>query len=368
MSNDDGSVITVDGPIDPSELGITLPHEHLFAEWSGNYSPPDSVSKRRIANEPISLENRWYLESEPFSHKENLFLDSFRTIVEEVSRYHRSGGDSIVELTPKNIGSDPRMAKAVSRETGLNVIQGTAYYTHRDSEYPNRIYSMGVDDVCQEFVSDIRSGIGKTNVRAGIIGEIGLSGRIHEQEEKILRAAGRAAVITGAPISIHPPGQTEYSRCDETYSTSRWGLEVLDILEEEGVSPSQVAISHMDRSQWYNDLSRQKEIADRGAYVEYDLFGKGPILYKEADDDAFQSDIQRVECLLELIEDGYQSNILISQDVFAKYRLTTYGGLGYAHILDNVLPVFASKGINQDVISEIMEENPKRFLTFTGPA
>jgi phosphotriesterase-related protein len=223
---------------------------------------------------------------------------------------------------------------------------------------------LSIDELRAEFVSDVRDGIGDTDVRAGVIGEIGLSGHIHETEEKVLRAAARAAVETGAPLAVHPPGRTPRSQRDRTYPSSRWGLDILDIVAEEGLPPDRVAMCHMDRT-IYEDLSYQRTLADRGAYLEYDLWGHE--LYLDRYDDAYMSDTQRLEFTTTLIEDGYASNLLFSQDVCNKVQYTEYGGDGYAHVPRNVSTMLRGRGIDSSTVDRILETNPREWLTFAEP-
>jgi phosphotriesterase-related protein len=363
MSDPVGSIITVTGCIEPNELGITLPHEHLFADWR-RYEPPESAYEREIAEAPISLENLWWIRRNPTQHKDNLRLASLEDAVDEVRYFRDAGGTSIVDVTPKHRGSDPVRARAVANETGINVVQGTSFYTAKT--HPERIADAGIEDLADEFVTDVTEGIDGTDVRAGLIGEIGVSGRIHNDEEKVLRAGARAACRTGASVSVHPPGRTPYSQKDRTYPPSRWGLEILDIVEEEGLPPDRLVVCHQDRSAWYNDLSYQKELAGRGAYVEYDLFGH--TRYYEEYEDILPSDAQRVEYLAELIGAGYESRLLISHDAFLKYHRKKYGGFGYSHILENVISIFRALDVSEDRINEILVKNPRRFLTFQEPS
>jgi phosphotriesterase-related protein len=365
MSDDINTIVTVDGRINPDELGVTLPHEHLFADWTDRYEPPESAYERKVAEEPVSLENLWYVEKNPFTHKDNLRLNSFQEAVDEISIFHRMGGDAIVDMTPKNTSGDPEQVRSIARETGLNIIHGTAFYT-RDS-HPKRVDNMSVEDVADEFEDDVLNGIGKTDVRAGIIGEIGLSGHIHSAEEKVLRAGARAALRTGAPIAVHPPGRTEHSQRNRTYPSSRWGLKILDILEDEGLQMERANLCHMDRTRWYENLDYQREICRRGGYVEYDLFGQRRYHYRDEYNDASPSDVQRVEWLAELVEDGFEENLLLSQDVFLKSHRQKHGGFGYAHILDNIVPILEDRGIADETIYTLLVENPKRLLTFTKP-
>lgn len=366
MTKDEGSVVTVTGRVDPSDLGMTLPHEHLFADWRDvKFNPPQSAVDQRRAEEPVSLENLWWVQRNYFQNLDNLRLDSYEEAVDEIRQFQRAGGDAFVDVTPKNCGGDPELVRAVSKETGVSMIQGTAFYT-RDA-HPERLDDMTVDDITEEFVEDVRHGIDDSDVRAGIIGEIGLSGHIHEVEERVLRGAARAAVQTGAPVTIHPPGGTPHSQKDGDYPASRWGLDVLDILEEEGLPAERVIMGHQDMSAWVEDLDYQRELAERGAYVEYDIFGQKPYHYKPSFHDAWPSDVQRVERLAELIEDGYASNLLVSGDVFLKVHRLDHGGFGYRHVLDNIVPIFEGCGVDDEVVSQILRDNPSQALRFAEP-
>ena len=75
------------------------------------------------------------------------------------------------------------------------------------------------------------------------------------------------------------------------------------------------------------------------------------------------SDAERVDAIIALIEEGFLERILISQDICFKHRLSRYGGPGYAHILQNVLPLLMrEKGMKEEHIRTILEDNPKRIL------
>lgn len=354
MSADHGSIVTVTGRIDPEDLGATLPHEHLFTDGSYRYEPPDSPVDQRKATQPISLETLWWVRNNAMRHRGNLRLDSVSEAIEEVTRFRDAGGDAIVDVTPKNYGNDPERVRHVSRETGVRIIQGTAFYNEENSVLPDRLETASIDDIADEFVSDVREGIDNTDVRAGIIGEIALSGDIYDIEEKVLRSGARAAVRTGAPVSVHPARDP----------ANPYTHEILDICEEEGLDAERVILCHRDRSSWYTDLDDQREVAERGAFVEYDLFGDEHLHYRESTGDVSPTDVERVERLAQLIEDGYGSKLLISQDVFLKIHRVAYGGPGYGHILENVLPIFHELGADDDQIHELLVDNPRRILTF----
>jgi phosphotriesterase-related protein len=358
--DDEGRIVTVDGPVDPDEVGPILPHEHLFGDFTDKFDRPATAVDRSRASESISLEHLSWTRSNITSHVENLRLDSLETAIEEVGRYQRAGGDLLVDVTPKNVGGDPERVRAVARDTGVRIVHGTAFYVH--DSHPDRLEEMSATDVADEFVSDVLEGIGDTGVRAGIVGEVGASERIRSCEEQVIRGGARAARRTGAALSIHPPFER-----DEEAPTSKRALWCLDIAEEEGLAPERVVLCHRDQSKWLeSDLEYQTEIANRGAYVEFDLFGH-PEAYHEDVDDAQPSDLDRIRYVEEMVEAGHGDRLLLSHDVFVKTVLQTYGGHGYAHILENIAPLLRTRGMDEAAIRDMLVENPKRVLTFAAP-
>lgn len=358
-----GKILTVEGPIDPEDLGVTLPHEHMFMDpVEGRFNPPSSAVDRARSDEPISLENLDWIRRNPLRHKENMVLDSYDEALEEARTFHRFGGDTIVDVTPKHIGGDPERVRSVGRETGVQIVHGTAHY-HVET-LPDFVYDLQGEEIEEEFVDDIRNGIDDTNIKAGVIGEIGLKDHIYEVEEKILRAAARAAVRTGAPLTVHPPGASPKSRKDGSYFSSKWGHDILDIVEEEGLSPERTVICHMDRN-WFEDLEAQKELCERGAFVEYDVWGTQFVRTQQ--EVGYASDKQRIEWVSELIDAGYQEHLLFSHDIFCRAQRRRYGGHGQVHIIKNVVPMLKWHGYGQEVINDIIKRNPKRWLTFDEP-
>lgn len=358
--DDEGSIVTVEGPIDPESVGPILPHEHLFGDFTDKFDRPSTAVGRQTARAPITLENLTWIRDNLVSHEETLRLDSLADAVEELGHFYRAGGDLIVDVTPKNVGGDPQRVRGVARETGVQAVHGTAFYVHYS--HPARVDDMDADEIADEFVSDVLTGIDDTGVRAGIIGEIGASERILPPEEKCIRGGARAARRTGAPLSIHTP----FHR-DEADPTSKRALWCLDIAEEEGLPPDRVILCHRDQSKWReSDLTYQKKIADRGAYVEFDLFGH-PEAYHAIVDDAQPSDLDRVRYVEEMVSSGYEDRLLLSHDVFVKTVLRKYGGNGYAHLLENILPILRTRGLDETTLQRLVVENPRQVLTFTAP-
>jgi len=337
-----GKVQTVLGLIDGSQLGIALPHEHFFIDSRCYMAEPTDPEEKKLAHQKITLENLWYARSHNLTSEDNLLLDDEALAIREVMYFKEAGGSTIVDLTCISNGRNPTRLVKVAKATGLNVIMGTAYYVARSYTAEIHVDSRTEEDIAEEFIRDITVGVGDTGIKAGIIGEIGISIPMREGERKVLRAAGIAQQETGAAINIHPGG------CQDS------PFECIEILEEVGADLSRVAFSHA-------------RLAGKGCYLEYDGFGFDvtyPTQTAEMCPYDRPNDAIRLTIIQELIEDGFLERVLISQDVAWKVILRAYGGGGYAHILKTVLPQMRAKGLTEEQINTILVENPRRILTF----
>jgi phosphotriesterase-related protein len=346
-----GKVQTVLGLIKPEELGITLPHEHLICDATTWFYEPEEASERRLVRHPVSLEILWWLRYHPFQNWDDLQLQDEKVIIDEVLIYKALGGRSIVELTVRGLYPDPQAVARISRITGVNIIMGTAYYV--EQSYPAAKVDMDAkseEEIAEEFIADITEGFGATGIRAGIIGEIGCSWPLADNEKKVLRAGARAQKATGAAINVHP-GQSEMA-----------AMECIKVLDKAGADLSRVIISHIDRA--VREPKNRLELARTGCTLEYDLFGREgyyPTRFRVLD---IPNDAQRINELKELADRGFQNQLLISQDNYTKSSLCRYGGWGYGHILRDAVPVMKIKGLSQELIDALLIENPKRLLTF----
>ena len=116
---------------------------------------------------------------------------------------------------------------------------------------------------------DMGGSIDGTGVKSGIIGEVGCSWPLSDNERKVLRASGRAQRITGAPLLIHP-GRDEMSP-----------FEIVDVLRDVGAVadlPTQdfrhsgftdyprdchTIISHVERTVFQKSLVKKLEVPRR---------------------------------------------------------------------------------------------------------
>jgi phosphotriesterase-related protein len=346
-----GKVVTIGGPVDPDELGITLTHEHFLVHADNWFVPPISEQEKAFAYSPLSFDNLTQVRYRPFSHWDNIRIEDPDTVVAEVHEFKRVGGRTIVDVTPPGIGRDPQKLLDIATQTGVTVVCGSGYYVA--TAHPPELAIMGVEEIADALVAELTAGIGETGVRPGVIGEIGTSNPLHPDEGKVLRAAAGAHRRTGAPISIHMSAPEDYAH------------DVLDILEHAGADLSKVVIGHLDGTQPF-PVEYHASIMARGAYVEYDLFG--PVEFSE--DGLWApppSDLSRIEALSTLQALGYGDRLVLSHDVCTKIQQRAFGGFGFAHLPGHVVPLMRRLGMPVEQINLMLEGNPARWLTWGKP-
>lgn len=347
-----GKVQTVLGLIEADDLGVVLPHEHIFWDLRSYLIEPSKSDDRKMVYQRISLHNLSWVRSHIESSLDNLRLTDEKTAIGEVKRFKKAGGNTIVDVTPDNIGRNPLGLVSVAQATGLNIIMGTAYYIERSYHPEMNMDSRTKEDIAEEFMRDILLGVGNSGVRAGIIGEIGCSWPLTENERKVLRAAVMAQQHTGVALTVHPGRHKDAP------------LDIANKLIEIGADPARTVIDHIDDRIPIQDRRTRSKIAEMGYYLEFDLFGFNG-LYPQLTPEDKPSDSIRISEIMELISDGYLNQILISQDISLKVALSCFGGIGYSHILDTTLPLMRQKGMTEEQIQTIMIENPKRLLCCT---
>lgn len=341
-----GKVMTVLGQIPVDALGVTLMHEHILLDASSWWKRPCCGSEIAIAERPIDVGMLGELRMNPFLNRDNCQLLDVDAAIEELMLFVELGGKTVVDPTNLGIGRDPGALQRISRRTGLNIVMGAGFYL--EPSHPDYVRRMSVDDIALAIARDCGAVADDMPiVAAGIIGEIGISKDFTAEEEKVLRGAARASRISGVPLSIHLPGW------------ERHGHRVLDVIESEGGDLRHTVLCHMNPS--LHDLAYQRSIADRGAFLEYDMIGMD---FFYADQQAQSPcDEENAAALARLVADGYARAILISQDVFLKMMLTRHGGFGYGYILKHFIPRLRRHGLDAGTIERMLVQNPRRVFS-----
>ena len=342
-----GLVQTVLGPVQPSELGATTTHEHIYIDFSFMYRPAQDSPSQELGDAPITLENLGWIRRNYYSNRSNLHLMDLDTTIGEVRKYREVGGGAIVDATSTGIGRNPEALAQISRESGVHIVMGAGFYVA--AVHPEDMDARSVEDLAREITGDIVEGVDGSGVKAGVIGEVGCTWPLAPNERKSLSAAAIAQTETGAAILIHPGRHPDAP------------LEILEVLANGGADLSRVIMGHLDRTVF--EFDALQNIAASGCYLEWDLFGNEGSYYPLAEID-MPSDSQRLGFIKRAVEAGYSDRIVIGQDICTKHRLVKYGGHGYGHILENIVPKMRRKGFSEDEIRAVTVENPATILAF----
>jgi predicted metal-dependent phosphotriesterase family hydrolase len=302
-------IMTVNGPIGPEQLGFTMSHEHLILDFFSYQGSYDDV------------------------------LDEESVMAWELGHYIKAGGKSIVDCTSIGLKRNPLAMRRIATATNAHIIMGSGWY--RERVYPSYIQERNTNQLADFIVREIEVGADGTDVRAGMIGEIGTEkDYISPIQERVFRASARAQRKTGVSIWTHT-----------TYFGSL-ALEQIALLKEEGVPPERIVISHLGDRFEHEFL---RPIAEQGVYKSIDNIGY--------DGSGYPPDEVRAKNVAFLIKEGFVRQVMMSMDVGAKKFLLSYNGHGFAHLIQNFLPRLKKLGVSEDDIRIMTVENPARALT-----
>ncbi|MCP1337797.1 phosphotriesterase family protein [Futiania mangrovi] len=335
--------MTVLGPIAPDTLGPTLMHEHVLCD----ITPPALAAKGGPEAE-ITLETCWEIRHQWCNHLGNHRLTDEAVAIAELERLHAEGGRALVELTCAGIAPHPAGLARVSAASGVHIVMGCGFYVEAYLDASAR--GASVDWLAGEMVAAVRHGMG--GIRAGIIGEIGLSSPWTEAEKRVLAAAAVAQCGTGASLNVHPP-------------RSPFDLvEVVEFIRAHGGDPERLVMSHVDRTLF--DVDGLVRLADTGCVIEFDFFGIESSWYPFQPDIDLPNDGTRLRLLRGLADSGHLDRIAVSQDICTRTRLVSGGGHGYGHLFRNVIPLMRLRGFTEAEIEQMFVHTPRRLLTIAA--
>ena len=320
-------VETARGPVDSGELGRVLVHEHIFTynhEFTANYRP-DFVEDIVVAG-----------------------------AVERLDALKAAGIDTIIDLTVLGLGRYvPRIAR-VAAKTDLNIVVSTGAYTFNEAPSGFMLWGPGLmfeapEPMVDFFVKDIREGILDTDIKAGelkcAIDEPGLTPGV----ERVMRAIGRAHVMTGTPITVHTAPQ------------NRSGLIAQRIFADEGVNLEDVIIGHCGDT---TDIDYLMELADKGSILGMDRFGVEFAITMQ----------ERVDTIADMVKRGYVDQLTLSHDCccWSDFfpEVSDYHAAmpnhNYLHIHNDVIPALLEAGVGQADIDKMFVDNPRRYFEGTA--
>ncbi|MEH6996275.1 phosphotriesterase-related protein [Neobacillus drentensis] len=302
-------VHSVTGSIDSQQVQKTMIHEHLVFDLSGVRQEVDQDS--RLEDTPI--------------------LDREIQILKE------SGCNTIVEVSNLGMGRDAKALYHIAKKHDLVIVASTGFY--KESVYPAFVFEKSAEELAEIMIREIKDGMDDTDIKAGLISEIGSSlNKITATEQKVFQASIMAHKKTGAPISTH---------CE----IGTMGKGQLEIFQRNEVNMNQISFGHQDLN---TDIEEQLLLLNSGAYIQFDTIGKN----------SYRKDSDKVDNLLVLLDRGFEDQIMLSCDITRKSHLKAHGGHGYNHLFESFIPVLVNSGVTKEIIEKMFIHNPRKFLAF----
>ncbi len=308
-NTDAGRILTVTGPIDPKEMGVTLPHEHVMVDFIG----AEKTGKHRYDPD-----------------------DVIETMEPYLAQLTALGVRTFVDCTPAYLARDVGVLLELSGRTGLHIVTNTGEY--KEPHLPQSTIEATAPDLAEGWITEYREGIDGTEVRPGFIKTAVNQGVLQAVQRKVIEAAAITSQETGLTIGTHT-------------ASGIAALEILGILDRHSVDPGKWIFIH---AQVEADYDLIRIVAKRGAWIEIDGIGEG----KEE---------QNLAPLLKLLDDGFEDQILISQDA-GWYMVGEEPGAQkrpFSFLHERFLPLIKRYGVDDELIRKLTVENPARAFVIS---
>jgi phosphotriesterase-related protein len=304
---------TLSGAVKINDLGLILPHEHLFTDLRGPTVPG-------------------YAQGDP--HQVAVVM---RPYLQEAEA---AGVTALVECSTQGVGRNLPILKYLAEQTTIRIVAPTGVY--RQAYIPPALLDASVEELATAWEHELTRGIEGSQVKAGFI-KIAMSDDGPTRlEVRNLQAAARASLATGAGIASHTIG-------------GLLARQEMDILEAEGLKLERFIWVHANAEP---DAHFHLEAAQRGAYVEFDAVG-GPWADQE----------ELLDFCEALIDAGFSERLLLSHDAgwFEPGRPggQPEGGLrGYTALVHEFIPALLLREIPEETIRLITHLNPFYAFAF----
>lgn len=307
-----GQIMTVNGPMAPEQMGLTLIHEHVLVDWIG----ADSTGTHRWnRNEVVARALPFFMELK--EHGVATFLD----------------------CTPAYLGRDPHLLKALSEQSGISILTNTGYYGSGNNKFvPESAHGASAEDLAAIWIAEFEQGIDGSGIRPGFL-KISVENRdsLSPMHEKLVRAAALTHLATGLTIVSHTGGDGP-------------ALAQLRILQEMGVSPEAFVWTHAQGG----TLAGYLQAATLDAWISLDHVNAGETGEGGNIDWYLQT-------LTTLKAAGVLDHVLLSHDAGWYNVGQDNGGYyrPYTDLFTHLLPQLREHGFTQAELDGLLLENPR---------
>lgn len=278
-------------------------------------------------------------------------LDDVALASEELTRWRQAGGGVVVDTMPFGCGRNVAKLEAASSASGVPIVvptgfQKSSYYLpdHWQHRYDEATIAELLIQECSEGVDENNYDgpvVRRSAIKAGVIKVAADYQVVKPTTRKLIGAAAAAHLRCGTPILVH----TEMGTAGHT---------VLDLFGAAGVAPERVLLCHVDRNP---DLAVHRELAERGAMLEYDTPGR--IKY--------QPESVVIGLMRAMFEAGLGDHLSLGGDLARRSYWTAYGGgPGFDYLLTGFTPRLRREGFTNRELDAVWRHNPARWLAGAG--
>ncbi|WP_432491215.1 phosphotriesterase family protein [Kineococcus gypseus] len=295
------------GPLGAGDVGLVLPHEHLLVD----FRPAGSAGPAEV---------------DP---------GEFASVVEPLLAAAAAAGvTALVECTPPGLGRRVDLVLDVSRRTGVPVVVATGVY--REPWVPDWVYAASDDELEAWMHRELTEGVDGSGVLAGFVKISAAEDGIRPVEERVVRAAARAAARTGALVGSHT-------------TDGRVVLGQIDLAVAEGLAPERFLSIH---TQTITDPGLRRAIVERGAWIEFDDVGQS----------GRDGHARTLALVLDSLEAGQAGRLLLSHDAGWFDPALPGGGTPrpFTDLTGSFLPALRAAGVGDDVLDDLCVRNPFR--------
>lgn len=306
------TILTVKGPIPASEMGTTLAHEHVLVDFAG----ADSTGYHRWERDKV-----------------------VERVLPYLKEIQKLGVTTLVECTPAYVGRDPWVLKALSDETGMNLVTNTGYYGAHGNHYiPQAFYEMDATELSQIWIDEYVHGIEGSGVKPGFI-KIAVDGddQLSPEHKKIITAAALAHQKTGLVIASHTgPDKPAFAQ--------------IEVLKSHGIDPSVFIWVHAQGGSIEGNI----EAAQAGTWISLDNVNAQRPEGSEFDISWY---VQRIQSMKSA---GLLHRVLISHDAGWYSPGETDGGdfRGFTALFNLLIPALEESGFTRNELDQLLVKNP----------
>jgi len=334
---------TVLGAIAADDLGLTSMHEHVLADSSRLQRPGRQPAPEQ---DQVTMSVLGYLRWNQLALADNLRLDDPALAVEELAAARALGQRSVVDSTSWGLGPNHAALPEISRRAGMTII--CSYGTYLPRTLPTAVAELDETALETNFFNALTDRVPGTSFRAGILGIMGTTGSITDDEWMRLRAGARAAVRSGSAMTV---------RLDQH---QRAGTSVLKRCAAEGLAADRIVFTNVDE---YLDAAYWEELSAAGAVLEM-CFGTEASQRGRVEN---PSDQERLDFFLRFVTDHPQSRFVLGGSTWTKAQLKNFGGYGYEHLQARIVPELTDRGMDRDALQRMLIGEPRRLLDRPSP-